>query len=168
MPEANTIAGNTQPKFAFKRLPNFNPVHSRAWASVVRIAFAERNWQEYLVFSSTEIPSSSTSTPESSATIKLDSQDAIQANAFLLQPIPYEYRYGLEEHNTTADIFHVIETKYNSQSSYDEFRLETLLMNMRKAVNQIIDQHIDKFSPLMTSILANQNLQARYSNSRRN
>jgi len=123
------IPASTAPmKYAFKQLPKFDPIHSRAWASDVKMAFSERKWTNYLTVPTASQSISGTITPATSSTldIALDAHIETQAKAFLVQSIPYEYRYGLEEYNTAATIFHAIETKYNSQSRYDELRLERL------------------------------------------
>jgi gag-polypeptide of LTR copia-type/Integrase core domain len=159
----DNTATSAQPKYAFKHLPKFDPVHSRAWASDVKIAFAERNWNDYLVISTAETASTSASTSS-----KLDELIVTQSKAFILQAIPYEYRYGLEEYETAAEIFHALEQKYNSQSRHDELRLESMLMDMKKQSNQSIDQHIANFSALMASLLAQQRPGHKFDNEKRN
>ena len=165
------IPASTAPmKYAFKQLPKFDPIHSRAWASDVKMAFSERKWTNYLAVPTASQSISGNITPATSSAldIALDEHIETQAKAFLVQSIPYEYRYGLEEYNTAATIFHAIETKYNSQSRYDELRLESMLMDMHKPANQSIDTHIEKFSALMAQILAQQETSSRYTTPRRN
>src|SRR5204863_4376404 len=56
-------------RFAYKELPKFEPKYYRQWARVVRDAFAERDWNDYLIIPapvavpSTEVGQSATVTP---------------------------------------------------------------------------------------------------------
>src|SRR5213075_836286 len=106
----STTTSNT--KFAFKQLPKFDPVHYRAWASDVRDAFAEREWNDYL----SPLSNDPESTPASTPMAELKPHITVQAKAFISQSIPYEHKYGLEGYTTAAEIFHALEQKYGLKS----------------------------------------------------
>jgi hypothetical protein len=154
-------------KYAYKHLPTFNPVHYRAWASDVRDAFAEREWDDYLILPPINLNSNDNATPESTPP-ELKPNIIVQAKAFISQSIPYEHKYGLEGYTTAAQIFHALEQRYGSTSREDELRLESLLLDMRKQSGDSIDRHIDRFTALMSSILAQQPSDRRYDNAKRN
>jgi len=159
----STTTSNT--KFAFKQLPKFDPVHYRAWASDVRDAFAERDWNDYLQSPPSTDPESM---PASTPTTELKPHITVQAKAFISQSIPYEHKYGLEDYTTAAEIFHALEQKYSLRSREDELRLKSLLLDMRKQSSDSIDQHINKFTSLMASIIAQQSTTERYDKAKRN
>ena len=148
---------SVQNKYAYKRLPIFDPIHSRAWASCVRDAFAEREWAKFL-----ELPKEGGNLQEINPSL------LIQAKAFLTQSIPFEHQYGLEDYTTAAQIFNALEQHYNTQSREDELRLESLLIDMRKSPTDMIDEHISKFTSLMASVLAQQSTKQKYDHAKRN
>jgi gag-polypeptide of LTR copia-type len=129
-------------KFAYKSIPQFDPIYYRAWSTDVENAFAERKWSDYLHPPST--PESATAA-ESSKAPALDPQIIVQANAFLQQSIPYEHKAGIEECLTAADIWKAFQQRYGSQSREDELRLEGQLLDYKKLATDTIEEHIKKF-----------------------
>src|ERR1700685_2862682 len=66
-------------RFAYKQCPTFDPTFYRAWASEVALAFAEREWSNYLT------PPDGDSDDESE--FIPDPKIALKARAFLSQTI---------------------------------------------------------------------------------
>jgi len=141
-------------KFAYKVLPPFNPTFYRSWASDVNDAFAERDWTNYL----------ESSVPETD----LNPQIVIKAKAFLNQSISYEYKAGLEDCTTAAQIWLALQQRYASKSREDELRLEGQLLDFKKSATDSIDQHIAKFDILIASIMAQQPTGQRYDDTKKN
>ena len=165
----------TTTKFSYKSIPQFNPVFYRGWATDVVDAFAERNWSPYLVTpdaeASVEVKTSDegeTSTSTTTRPSELDPRIVIQAKAFLNQSIPYEYKAGLEECTTAAEIWLALQQRYASKSREDELRLEGQLLDFKKSATDSIDQHIAKFDILIASIIAQQPTGQRYDDTKKN
>ena len=139
----------TPSKPIVKSLPQFNPTYYLAWASDVRDAFEDRGWTSYLI-----APTTSTFQPDPVIVNK--------ARAFLKAAIPYEYKHGLETFTTAAEIWTALEQRYASTSREDELRLKSQLMDLRKSRSDTIDQHIQKYSTILSSVLAQQQLERRF------
>src|SRR5436190_8376514 len=150
-----------------KHLPQFNPTYYLAWASDVRDAFEDRGWTSYLI--APTIPDL-TSAPEAAATSAFTPDPVIinKARAFLKAAIPYEYKPGLETYSTAAEIWTALEQQYASTSRKDELRLEAQLMDLRKSKTDTIDQHIQKYSSILSSVLAQQYPDRRFDNTKIN
>jgi gag-polypeptide of LTR copia-type len=158
-----------------KNLPQFNPIYYLAWASDVRDAFEDRGWTSYLIAPATPDPvapsgtadQTELSTGESSTTtpaFKADPAIVSKARAFLKASIPYEYKHGLESFTTAAQIWTSLEQRYASISREDELRLKAQLTDFRKSRSDTIDQHILKFSALLSAVLAQQQPDKRFDN----
>jgi gag-polypeptide of LTR copia-type len=149
----------TTSKPIVKSLPQFNPIYYLAWASDVRDAFEDRSWTSYLI-APTTTPSTNTATdPDLQTTtnaFKPDPAVVNKARAFLKASIPYEYKSGLETFTTAAEIWIALEQRYASTSREDELRLKSQLMDLRKSRSDTIDQHIQNYSTLLSSVLAQQ------------
>ena len=91
-----------------------------------------------------------------------------KARAFLKAAIPYEYKPGLETYSTAAEIWTSLEQQYASTSREDELRLESQLMDFRKSKSDTIDQHIQKYSSILSSVLAQQQPDRRFDNAKIN
>jgi hypothetical protein len=150
----------TTSKPIVKSLPQFNPTYYLAWASDVRDAFEDRSWTSYLIAPSTPTPSTTTATntaPETTTSaFTPDPVIVNKARAFLKASIPYKYKPGLETFTTAAEIWIALEQRYASTSREDELRLKSQLMDLRKSRSDTIDQHIQKYSTLLSSVLAQQ------------
>src|SRR2546423_12614010 len=144
-----------------KHLPQFNPTYYLAWASDVCDAFEDRGWTSYLI--APTIPDL-TSAPEAASTSAFTPDPVIvnKARAFLKAAIPYEYKPGLETYTTAAEIWTALEQRYASTSREDELRLESQLMDLRKSKSDTIDQHIQKYSSILSSVLAQQHPDRRF------
>ena len=153
----------TTSKPIVKSLPQFNPTYYLAWASDVRDAFEDRGWTSYLIAPSTTTPSTTTATDTTRA-FTPDPVIVNKARAFLKAAIPYEYKPGLETFTTAAEIWIALEQRYASTSREDELRLKSQLMDLRKSRSDTIDQHIQKYSSLLSSILAQQQAERRFDN----
>ena len=157
-----------------KHLPQFNPTYYLAWASDVRDAFEDRDWISYLIAPTTpDLKSASEAEASSSAEVttsafKPDPVIVNKARAFLKAAIPYEYKPGLETYNTAAEIWTALEQRYASTSREDELRLEAQLMDLRKSKTDTIDQHIQKYSSILSSVLAQQQPDRRFDNAKIN
>jgi len=157
-----------------KHLPQFNPTYYLAWASDVRDAFEDRDWISYLIAPTTpDLKSASEAEASSSAedttsAFKPDPVIVNKARAFLKAAIPYEYKPGLETYNTAAEIWTALEQRYASTSREDELRLEAQLMDLRKSKTDTIDQHIQKYSSILSSVLAQQQPDRRFDNAKIN
>jgi Reverse transcriptase (RNA-dependent DNA polymerase)/gag-polypeptide of LTR copia-type len=160
MPEESTSSqiNVNSTKYSYKKIPPFDPTFYRAWASDVQDAFAEREWSDYLF----------TPTNEKALALKLDPLIVIQAKAFLNQSISYEHKAGLEECTTAAQIWLALEQRYASKSREDELRLEGQLLDFKKIAADSIDRHIAKFDSLIASVIAQQPLNQRYDDTKKN
>jgi Reverse transcriptase (RNA-dependent DNA polymerase)/Integrase core domain/gag-polypeptide of LTR copia-type len=155
----------TTSKPIVKSLPQFNPTYYLAWASDVRDAFEDRGWTSYLITpSSTPSTTAATDTDLETTTSALtpDAVTVNKARAFLKAAIPYEYKPGLETFTTAAEIWIALEQRYASTSREDELRLKSQLMDLRKSRSDTIDQHIQKYSSLLSSVLAQQQPERRF------
>jgi hypothetical protein len=155
----------TPSKPIVKTLPQFNPTYYLAWASDVRDAFEDRSWTSYLIAPTTATPSTTAATDTALATTTTaftpDPAVVNKARAFLKASIPYEYKPGLETFTTAAEIWTALEQRYASTSREDELRLKSQLMDLRKSRSDTIDQHIQKYSYLLSSVLAQQQAERR-------
>jgi hypothetical protein len=156
----------TTSKPIVKSLPQFNPTYYLAWASDVRDAFEDRSWTSYLIAPSTTTPSTTAATDTAlETTTSAFTPDPVvvnKARAFLKASIPYEYKTGLETFTTAAEIWIALEQRYASTSREDELRLKSQLMDLRKSRSDTIDQHIQKYSSLLSSVLAQQQPERRF------
>src|SRR5438046_1943169 len=144
-------------RFAYKELPKFEPRYYRQWARVVKDAFAERDWNDYLI---TPAPITVPSTEAGqSATITAFSPDAsitARAKAFLSQSIEFRYQPSIETCETAAEIWSVFLQRYGQRSRDDELRLEAELLSLLKLSTETLDEYIEKFDNLISSIRAQQ------------
>jgi len=148
-----------------KSLPQFNPTYYLAWASDVRDAFEDRGWTSYLIAPPTPTPSTTPANDEAledTTTFQPDPVIVNKARAFLKAAIPYEYKPGLETFTTAAEIWSALEQRYASTSREDELRLKSQLMDLRKSRSDIIDQHIQKYSSLLSLVLDQQQPERRF------
>jgi hypothetical protein len=156
--ETATQNGSSTTKYAFKTCPRFDPKFYLVWANDVRLAFEEREWQEYL------IPPLSDSASEFTP----DPRITIRAKAFLMEAIPYEHKVSMTKTTSAAAIFRSLEEQFGSATREDEFRLESQLMLMRKLPTDTVDEHIGKFKTLVATAMAQQDEDHRYKNDKRN
>ena len=158
-----------------KTLPIFNPIYYLAWASDVRDAFEDRGWTSYLIAPTPALASMPSTPPGSSGTAantnppttpppQLDPAIVSKARAFLRAAIPYEYKHGLETFTTAGEIWTALEQRYASTSREDELRLKAQLMDLRKSKSHSIDEHIQRFSAVLSSVLAQQAPERRLDN----
>jgi len=94
-------------KFAYKELPKFTPPFYRQWASVVKDAFAERDWNDYLITpeSRQTITDPSTSKTDESTPFIADPSISARAKAFLSQSIDFKYQPSIESCTSAAEIW---------------------------------------------------------------
>ena len=120
-------------------------------------------WTSYLIAPATS-PPNTTSATGTSTTSAFTPDPAIvnKARAFLKASIPYEYKHGLETFTTAAEIWTALEQRYASTSREDELRLKSQLMDLRKSRSDTIDQHIQKYSSILSSVLAQQQPERRF------
>ena len=150
------------PRFAYKELPKFEPRYYRQWARVVRDAFAERDWNGYLItptpvaVPSTEAGQSTTSTPTPTASFTPDASIAARAKAFLSQSIEFRYQPSIETCETASEIWSVFLQRYGQRSRDDELRLEAELLSLLKLSTETLDEYIEKFDNIISSIRAQQ------------
>jgi hypothetical protein len=149
-------------KFAFKELPKFTPPYYRQWASVVKDAFAERDWNDYLV-----TPESKQSDPGSSKTAEptpfvADPSISARAKAFLSQSIDFKYQPSIESCKTAAEIWTVFLQRYGTKSREDELRLEAELLSLVKLSTETLDEFIERFDNKISAIRAQQELSQRW------
>ena len=157
------LAMSTTSKPIVKSLPQFNPTYYLAWASDVRDAFEDRGWTSYLIAPTTSEPNTTAATDTSTtSTFQPDPVIVNKARAFLKAAIPYEYKHGLETFTTAAEIWIALEQRYASTSREDELRLKSQLMDLRKSKSDTIDQHIQKYSAILSSVLAQQQPDRRF------
>src|SRR5271169_92182 len=144
------------PRFAYKELPKFEPRYYRQWARVVRDAFAERDWNGYLItptpvaVPSTEAGQSTTSTPTPTASFTPDASIAARAKVFLSQSIEFKYQPSIENCDTAAEIWSVFLQRYGQRSRDDE------LLSMNKLSTDTLDEYLEKFDNIISSIRAQQ------------
>src|SRR5579862_1351506 len=112
-------------KYAYKELPKFEPQYIRYWLSIVKDAFAERDWMNYL------IPAPITAAPAADAgavapleSFTPDPATSARAKAFISQSIDYRYQPAIEHCTSAADIWSVLMARYGQRSRDDELRLE--------------------------------------------
>src|SRR2546423_1612278 len=168
-------ATTSSSKFAYKAIPQFNPIYYRAWAADAYDAFAECKWLHYLLAPTVkgESDTSETTPPteqqeQSTSPATFNPEIAIQAKPFLNQSISYEHKAGIESCTTAAEIWLAIQQRYASQSREDELRLEGQLLDFKKSATDSIDQRIAKFDILIASIIAQQPLNQRYDDTKKN
>jgi len=131
-------------KFAYKELPQFEPKYYRYWANIVKDAFAERDWMNYLL----PPPPDSSFTPDPTVSAR--------AKAFLSQSVQYSHRASIEGCDNTAEIWTVFLQRYGQRSRDDELRLEAELLSLVKLSTQSLDEYIEKFDDIISSIRAQQ------------
>jgi hypothetical protein len=143
-------------KFAYKELPKFTPAFYRQWASVVKDAFAERDWNDYLItpVSVQTDPSSSKETEPTPFTA--DPSISARAKAFLSQSIDFKYQPSIESCTTAAEIWTVFLQRYGTKSREDELRLEAELLSLVKLSTETLDEFIEKFDNKISAIRAQQ------------
>src|SRR5438876_4909009 len=157
-----------------KHLPQFNPTYYLPRASDVRDAFEDRGWTSYLIaltpaqFNTASEADTPPSEEDTTSTFTPDPIIVNKARAFLKAAIPYEYKPGLETYTTAAEIWMALEQRYASTSREDELRLEAQLMDFRKSKMDTIDQHIQKYSSILSSVLAQQLPERRFDNAKIN
>jgi hypothetical protein len=142
-------------RYAYKKLPTFDPAFYRSWSSEVRDAFTERTWTDYLI-------------PSDKDAASLDPLTTVQAKAFLTQSIPYGHRAGLEGCTKASEIWLALEQRYAAKSREDELRLEGQLLDLKKLPTDTIDQHIAKFDVLIAAVIAQQPIGQQYDESKKN
>src|SRR5271170_4791905 len=145
-------------RFAYKELPKFEPKYYRQWARVVGDAFSERDWNDYLV---TPAPVVSTSTSDgvttsTSTDFSPDAAITARAKAFLSQSIEFRYQPSIETCETAAEIWSVFLQRYGQRSRDDELRLEAELLSLIKLSTETLDEYIEKFDNIISSIRAQQ------------
>src|SRR5271170_1984503 len=131
-------------KFAYKELPQFEPKYYRYWASIVKDSFAECDWMNYLL----PPPPDSSFTPDPTV--------SAHAKAFLSQSVQYSHRASIEGCDNTAEIWTVFLQRYGQRSRDDELRLKAELLSLVKLSTESIDEYIEKFDNIISSIRAQQ------------
>jgi len=155
---------STSQKYAIKALREFEPIYYRQWASQVKNAFAEREWDDYLVTPPPELPTPSSSTSQDAGgelepiPFKPDSHINALAKAFLSQSIPYRYQPAIEDCASAAEIWAIFIERYGTRSREEELRYESELLSLVKLSTETIDTFIEKFDNLLSSIRAQQDL----------
>jgi len=142
-------------KFAYKELPKFTPPFYRQWASVVKDAFAERDWNDYLV---TPAPTADPSTSKAAETARFTPDPSIsaRAKAFLSQSIDFKYQPSIESCTSAAQIWAVFLQRYGTKSREDELRLESELLSLVKLSTETLDDFIERFDNKISAIRAQQ------------
>src|SRR5579859_7396693 len=140
-------------RFAYKELPKFEPRYYRQWARVVKDAFAERDWNDYLI---TPAPVAVPSSEAGQSTFTPDASTTARAKAFLSQSIEFRYQPSIETCETAAEIWTVFLQRYGQRSRDDELRLEAELLSLIKLSTQTLDEYIEKFYNIISSIRAQQ------------
>jgi hypothetical protein len=152
----------TSSRFAYKELPKFEPRYYRQWASIVKDAFAERDWNNYLVTPAPTITPAviaqddTTITPSTTTPFRPDPSISARAKAFLSQSIEYKYQPSIETCTSAAEIWTVFLQRYGQRSRDDELRLEAEMLSLTKLSTQTLDEFIEKFDDLLSSIRAQQ------------
>ena len=144
-------------RFAYKELPKFEPRFYRQWARVVNDAFAERDWNDYLVTPAPiAVPSTEAGQSTTSTGFIPDASTSARAKAFLSQSIEFRYQPSIESCETAAEIWTVFLQRYGQRSRDDELRLEAELLSLVKLSTQTLDEYIEKFDAIISSIRAQQ------------
>src|SRR5579859_1902391 len=144
-------------RFAYKELPKFEPRYYRQWARVVKDAFAERDWNDYLITPApVAVPSSEVGQPTTYIIFTPDASISARAKAFLSQLIEFRYQPSIETCETAAKIWTVFLQRYGQRSRDDELRLEAELLSLIKLSTQTLDEYIEKFDNIISSIHARQ------------
>src|SRR5271167_2388398 len=81
---------------------------------------------------------------------------AVGAKAFLSQSIEFKYQPSIENCDTAAEIWSVFLQRYGQRSRDDELRLEAELLSMIKLSTETLDDYIEKFDNIISSIRAQQ------------
>src|SRR5271169_1501453 len=144
-------------RFAYKELPKFQPKYYRQWACVVKDAFAERDWNDYLITPApVTVPSTEAGQSVTVSTFFPDASITARAKAFLSQSIEFKYQPSIESCNTAAEIWSVFLQRYGQRSRDDELRLEAELLSLLKLSTETLDEYIEKFDNIISSIRAQQ------------
>src|SRR5207248_1719709 len=169
-------------RFAHKELPKFEPKYYRQWARVVKDAFTERDWNDYLITPApVAVPSTEAGQPATNITFSPDASVVARAKAFLSQSIEFKYQPSIETCETAAEIWSVFLHRYGVQlralahhlviaghiwsvflhrygqrSRDDELRLEAELLSLLKLSTETLDEYIEKFDNLISSIRTQQ------------
>jgi hypothetical protein len=140
---AENESSSTTPKrrYGYKQLREFDPQYFHAWSASVRGAFRERSWTSFL-------DTEPTTTERESPSTSMD-----EAFAFLQQSIPLKYGISLANATTPWDIWTSLQQRYTTKSREDEVRLEGQLLNLVKDPKMSLDDHIEKFETLISTIL---------------
>jgi hypothetical protein len=158
-------------RFAYKELPKFEPKYYRQWARVVGDAFAERDWNDYLITPSPVIATSTGTdgiTTTTSTSFNPDATITVRAKAFLSQSIEFRYQPSIETCETAAEIWSVFLQRYGQRSRDDELRLEAELLSLIKLSTETLDEYIEKFDNIISSIRAQQEPSQRWDDSKVN
>ena len=150
---------STITKCAIKTLKEFDPKFYRQWASQVKDAFTEREWNDYLV-----VPAPALSPPSEMDALDLgeqpefvpDPHTTALAKAFLTQSIPYRYRPNIKSCTTAAQIWSVFIELYGMRSQEIELNYEQDMLNLTKLSTESIDDFIDKFENKLSEVRAQQ------------
>src|SRR5271169_2435557 len=144
-------------RFAYKELPKFQPKYYRQWACVVKDAFAERDWNDYLITPApVTVPSTEAGQSVTVSTFFPDASITARAKAFLSQSIEFKYQPSIESCETAAEIWSVFLQRYGQRSRDDELRLEAELLSLIKLSTETLDEYIEKFDNIISSIRAQQ------------
>lgn len=144
-------------RFAYKEPPKFEPKFYRQWASVVKDAFSERDWNNYLVMPAPVVTPSSEAGKEPVTTPFIpDASITARAKAFLSQSIEFKYQPSIETCTSAAEILSVFPQRYGQRSRDDELRLEAELLSLVKLSTETLDEYIEKFDNLISSVRAQQ------------
>src|SRR5271170_8487639 len=158
-------------RFAYKELPKFEPKYYRQWARVVGDAFAERDWNDYLITPAPVIATSTGTdgtTTTTSTSFNPDATITVRTKAFLSQSIEFRYQPSIETCETAADIWSVFLQRYGQRSRDDELRLEAELLSLIKLSTETLDEYIEKFDNIISSIRAQQEPSQRWDDSKVN
>ena len=128
-------------KFAYKEFPQFEPKYYRYWATIVKDAFAEHNRMDYLLLP----PPDSSFTPDLTVSARV--------KAFLSQSVQYSHRAYIDGcDNAGMVIWTIFLQRYSQTSRDDELRLEAELLSLVKLSTQSLDEYIEKFDDIISSI----------------
>jgi len=141
---------STTTSYSYKHLPVFEPEYYRAWASTVIDAFAEREWNNYL------IPPPTSTTADTAPAFVPNPVITARAKAFLSQSIPLKYKSSIELFTTATQIWSSFLMRYGTKTRDDELRLEQDLLELLKLPSDTIDAHIQKFDDLLSALHAQQ------------
>src|SRR5579859_1975018 len=144
-------------RFAYKELPKFEPRYYRQGARVVKDAFAEQDWNDYLITPApVAVPSTEAGQSTTSTGFTPDVSTSARAKAFLSQSIEFRYQPSIESCETAAEIWKVFLQRHGQRSRDDELRLEAELLSLVKLSPQTLDEYIEKFDAIISSIRAQQ------------